>query len=88
MVEIVEKRRETKVKKEKDLRQELKEFRRVVRRDRIQYYNICKYIKDGNRHGKSKKIFQKISVLRRKFHPQIGRIKDANEQIITYSKIK
>lgn len=28
-----------------------------------QYYNICKDIEDGNKHGKTKKVFQKFSDL-------------------------
>lgn len=66
-MKIAKKRRDVKTKKDKALLKELnEEFKRTDRRDKKQYYNICKDIKDGNRYRKTRKVFQtqeEVSVL-------------------------
>lgn len=60
MSEQTKKRRESKPKKSKiSERNSTKEFQRAVKRDKTAYYNTCKDTKDGNRHLKTSKVFEK-----------------------------
>lgn len=49
-----------------------KELQKVIRRDKKQYYKICKDTEVGNRLRKTKKLFQKILKFRRRFQTQTG----------------
>lgn len=47
----------------KPRKKNFREFKRTIRKNKKQYYNICKDIEDGNTHGNIRKAFQKLSDL-------------------------
>lgn len=58
-------RREAKAQKDQNLRKKFnKELPRLVSRDKKQNFNnMCKDAENGNRYGKTRNVFQKISEL-------------------------
>ena len=62
-LEIAQKRREAKVKGEKERHTHLNaEFQRIARRDKNAFFtNQCKEIEENNRMGKNRDLFRKIS---------------------------
>ena len=79
-LQISEKRREVKSKREKERYTYLKaEFQRTVRRDKKAFLSgQCKEIEENNRMGKTRDLLKKIRDTEGTFHAQMGTIKDRN----------
>ena len=79
-LQIVEKRREVKGKREKERYTHLNaEFQRIARRDKKAFLSDqCKETEDSNRMGKTRDLFKKIRDTKGTFHAKMGTIKDKN----------
>ena len=79
-LQIAVKRREGKIKGERDRYIHLKaEFQRKARRDKKAFLSDqCKEIEENNRMGKTKGLFKKIRDTTGTFHAKMGLIKDRN----------
>jgi len=77
---IVEKRRNTKGKGEKERYKHLNaEFQRLARRHKKAFFSDqCKEIEENNRMGKTRDLFKKIRDTKGAFHAKMGTIKDRN----------
>ena len=77
-LQIAEKRREVKGKKEKERYTHLNaEFQRIARRDEKAFLSDqCKEIKENNRMGKTRDLFKKIRDTKGTFHVKMDSIKD------------
>ena len=75
-----EKRREVKVKGEKERYTHVNaEFQRIVRRDKKAFLSDqCKEREEKNRMRKTKDLFKKIRHTKGTFHAKMGTIKDRN----------
>ena len=84
-LQIVEKRREVKGKREKERYTHLNaEFQRIARRDKRAFLSDqCKQIEENNRMGKTRDFFKKIINTKGTFHAKIGTIKDRNGIYLT-----
>ena len=84
-LQIAEKRREVKGKREKKRYTYLKaEFQRIARRDKKALLSDqCKEIEENNRMGKSRDLFKKIRDTKGIFHAKMGTIKDRNVMNLT-----
>ena len=69
-LQIVEKKRETKGKREKERCTHLNaEFQRIARREKIAFLSDqCKEITENNRMGKTRDLFKKIGDAKETFH--------------------
>ena len=76
-LQIAEKRRETKGKRDRERYTQLNaEFQRTARRDKKVFLNEqCKEIKENNRMGKTRDLFKKIRDPKGTFHAKMGTIK-------------
>ena len=88
-LQIAVKRREAKSKREKERYSHLPaEFQRIARRDKKAFLsNQCKEIKENNRTGKARDLFNKIRDTKGIFHAKIGLIKDRNGMDLTEAQI-
>ena len=79
-LQIAEKRREAKVKGEKERYNNLNaEFQRTTLRNKKTFLNDqCKEIEENNRMGKTRDLFKKIRDINGIFHAKMGTIKDRN----------
>ena len=79
-LQIAEKTREAKGKREKDrYKHPNAEFQRIARRDKKAFLSDqCKEIEENNRMRKSRDLFRKIRATKETFHTKIGIIKDRN----------
>ena len=79
-LQIVEKRRDTKGKEEKERYKHLNaEFQRTARKDKKAFFSAqCKEIEENNRMGKTRDLFKKIRNTKGIFHAKMGKIKDRN----------
>ena len=79
-LQIVEKRREKKGKREKERYTHLNtEFQRIEGRNKKAFLNYqCKEIEENNRMGKTRNHFKKIRDTTGTFHAKMGSIKDKN----------
>ena len=79
-LQIVEKRRKVKCKREKEKYTHLKsEFQRIARRDKKAFLSDQrKEIEENNRMGKTRNLVKKISYIKGLFHAKMGTIKDRN----------
>ena len=79
-LQIALKRREVKSKGEKERHTHLNaEFQRITRRDKKAFLSDqCKEIKENNRMGKTRNLFNKIRDTKGTFHAKMGLIKDRN----------
>ena len=79
-LQIAEKRREAKIKGEKERYKHLNaEFQRIARRDKKAFLSDpCKGIEENNRMGKTRDLFKKIRDTKGTFHAKMGLIKDRN----------
>ena len=79
-LQIVEKRREKKGKREKERYTHLNtEFQRIEGRNKKAFLNYqCKEIEENNRMGKTRNHFIKIRDTTGTFHAKMGSIKDKN----------
>ena len=77
-LQIAEKRREVKGKREKELHLNA-EFQRLARREKKCFLSDqCKETEENNRMGKSRDLFKKIRDTKGTFHAKMGTIKDRN----------
>ena len=88
-LQIDEKRREAKGKREKERYTHLNaEFQRMAKRDKNAFLSDqCKEIKE-NRMGKTRDLFKKIRDIKGTFHAKMGSIKDRNGMDLTEVKVK
>ena len=79
-LQIVMKRKEVKIKGEKERYKHLNaEFQRIARRDKKAFLSDqCKEIEENNRMGKTRDLFKKIRDTKGTFHAKMGSIKDRN----------
>ena len=84
-LQIAEKRREAKGKREKERYTHLNaEFQRKRRRDKeVVLSDQCKKIQENNRIGKARYLFKKIRDTKVTFHAKMGSIKDRNGMALT-----
>ena len=84
-LQIAEKRREVKGKRENERYTHLNaEFKRIAGRDKKAFLSDqCKEIEENNRMGKTKDLFKKIRDTKGTFHAKIGSIKDRNGTDLT-----
>ena len=60
------------------------EFQRITRRDKRAFLSDqCKEIKENNRMGKTRDLFNKIRDIKGTFHAKMGTIKDRNSMALT-----
>ena len=85
VLKVAEKRREVKVKEEKERYTHLKaEFQRIARRDKKAFLsNHCKEIEENNKMGKTRDLTKKIRNTKGTFHAKMGTIKDRHGQDLT-----
>ena len=79
-LQVAEKRREVKVKGEKERDTGLNaEFQRIARRDKKAFLSDqCKEIEENNRMRKTRDLVKKIRDSKRTFHAKTDTIKDRN----------
>ena len=79
-LQIAEKKREVKVKGEKERNTHLNvKFQRIARNDKKAFLSDqCKEIEENNRMGKARNLFKKIRDTKGTFHAKTGTIKDRN----------
>ena len=84
-LQIAEKRREVKGKREKERYTHLNaEFQRIARREKKAFLrDQCKEIEENNRMGKTRDLFKKIRDTKGTFHSKMGSIKDRNGMDLT-----
>ena len=84
-LQIAEKRREAKGKREKERHTHLNaEFQRKRRRDKDVFLSDhCKKIQENTRIGKARYLFKKIRDTKVTFHAKMGSIKDRNGMDLT-----
>ena len=84
-LQIAQKRREAKVKGEKERNTHLKaEFQRIARRNKKAFLSDqSKEIVENNRMGKTRDLFKKIRDTMGTFHAKMGTIKDRNGMDLT-----
>ena len=84
-LQIAEKRKEVKGKREKERYTHLNaEFQRIARRDKKAFLiNQCKEIEENNRMGKTRDLFKKIRDTKGTFHTKMSSIKDRNGRNLT-----
>ena len=84
-LQIAEKRREAKGKREKERYTHLNaEFQRRARRDKKAFLSDqCKEIEGNNTMGKTRDLFKKIRDTKGTFHAKMGTIKDRNGMDLT-----
>ena len=83
-LQIAEKRREVKLKGEKERYTHLNaEFQRRARRDKAFLSDQCKEIEENNRIGKTTDLFKKIRATKGTFHAKMDTIKDRNGMDLT-----
>ena len=84
-LQIAEKRREAKGKREKERYTHLNaEFQRIARRDKKAFLSDQhKEIEENNRMGKTRDLFKKIRDTKGTFHAEMGSIKDRNGMDLT-----
>ena len=88
VLQIAEKRRESKSKGEKERYTHLyAEFQRIARRDKKAILSDqCKEIKENNRMGKTRDLLKKIRDTMGTFHAKMGTIKDRTGMDLTEAK--
>ena len=84
-LQIAVKRREVKGKGKKERYAHLNaDFQRIARRDKKTFLSDqCKEIKEDNRMGKTRDVFEKIRDTKRTFHAKMGTIKGRNRMDLT-----
>ena len=79
-LQIAVKRRETKIKGEKERYKHLNaEFQRIARDKKAFFSDQWKEIEEKNRMGKTSDLFKKIRDTKGTFHAKMGSIKDRND---------
>ena len=87
-LQIAEKRRQAKSKREKKRYTHLNaEFQKITRRHKKAFLSDqCKEIEGNNRMGKNRDLFKKIRDTRGIFHAKMGTTKDRNSMELTEAK--
>ena len=87
-LQIAKKRRDVKVKGEKERYIHLNaELQRTARRDKITFLSDqSKEIEENHRMGKTRDLFKKISDTKGIFHAKMGTIKDRSDMDLTEAK--
>ena len=87
-LQIAEKRRETKGKREKERYTRWNaEFQRIARRDKKGFLSDqCKEIEEKNRMGKTRDLFKKIRDTKGTFHAKMGSVKYRNGVDLTVAE--
>ena len=76
-LQIAEKRREAKGKREREDTQLNAEFQRIARRDKKAFLSEqCKQVEENNTMGKTRDFFKKTGDVKGIFHARMGMIKD------------
>ena len=85
VLQIAEKRRDVKGKREKERYIHLNaQFQRIARRDKKAFLSDeCKETEENNRMGKTRDLFKKIRYTKGTFHTKMGSIKDRNDMYLT-----
>ena len=85
VLQIAVKRREVKIKGEKERYTHLNaEFQRIATGDKKAFLSDqCKEIEESNRMGKIRDLFKKIRDTKGTFHAKMGSIKDRNGRDLT-----
>ena len=80
ILQIAEKRREVKGKRERERYSQLNtEFQRIARKDKKAFLSEqCKEIEGNNRMGKTRDLFKKTGDTKGTFHAKMGSIKGRN----------
>ena len=89
-LQIAEKRREAKGKREKERYTQLNaEFQRIARRDKKAFLSEKwkKKIQEDNRMGKTRDRSKKIGDIKGTFHAKMGTIKDRNGMDLTETRL-
>ena len=88
-LQIAVKRREAKIKGEKEKYSHLNgEFQRIAGRDKKAFLSDqCKEIEENNRMGKTRDLFKKIRDIKGTFHAKMVSIKDRNGMDLTEAEI-
>ena len=84
-LQIVEERREVKIKGERERYTKLNaEFQEIARRAKKAFFNEqCKEVEENNRMGKTRDLFKKIRDTKGTFHAEMGTVKDRNGMDLT-----
>ena len=83
-LQITEKRREVKDKREKEYTYLNAEFQRIARRDKKAFLSdLCEEVEENNRMGKTRDLFKKIRGTKGIFHAKKGTTKDTNGMDLT-----
>ena len=84
-LQIAEKRREVKDKRESERYTQMHaEFQRIARRDKKSFLSEqCKEIEENNTMGKTRDLSKKIRDIKGTFHAKMGKIKDRNSMDLT-----
>ena len=84
-LQIAEKRKEVKSKREKERYTHLNaEFQRIARRDKKTFLgDQCKEIEENNKMEKTRDLFKKIRDTKGTFHANMGTIKERNGMDLT-----
>ena len=83
VLQIAEKRRESKGRGEKIYHLNA-EFQRIARRDKKAFVSDqCKEIEENNRTGKTRDLIKKVRDTKGTFHAKMGSIKDRNRMDLT-----
>jgi len=85
VLQIAEKRRETKGKEDRERYNQLStEFQRIARKDRKAFLSEqCRKVEGNNGMGKTRDLFKKIRDTKGTFHAKMGSIKDRNSKDLT-----
>ena len=85
ILQIAEKRREVKGKRERERYSQLNtEFQRIARKDKKAFLSEqCKEIEGNNRMGKTRDLFKKTGDTKGPFYTMTGTIKDKNSKDLT-----
>ena len=89
-LQIAEKRKEAKGKKERERYTQLNtEFQKISRKDKKPFLtDQCKETEENNRMGKTRDLFKKTGDIKGTFHSKMGTIKDRNGKDLTEAEIK
>ena len=84
-LQIAEKRKEAKGKKERERYTQLNtEFQKISRKDKKPFLtDQCKETEENNRTGKTRDLLKKIRDTKGTFHAKVGTIKDRNGMNLT-----
>ena len=88
-LQIAVKRREAKIKGERERYSHLKaEFQRIARRDKKAFLSDqCKEIEENDRMGRTRDLLKKIRYTKGTFHAKMSSIKDRNGMALTEAEI-